>query len=92
MIGVGIITMFLFYDIASYGWVMVKGYDITLRQWSSPLNPYTWPAPGEDIPRVPKGHIWPTGSAGPGSNSTSPGKNSPAPAAGEGGPRPPLVI
>lgn len=89
MIGVGVIMFWAFYGVGSYGWVLVKGYDITARQWFSPLNPYTWPAPGETIPRVPLGHLFPTGTAGPG----APGSNS----TGGGAPpahkrQPPVVI
>jgi hypothetical protein len=43
--------------------VLVEGFNITPKEWCSPLAPYTWPAPGTDIPKVPKGHIFPTSSA-----------------------------
>ena len=45
------------YGVASWGWVLVKGYNITLSEWFSPLHPYTWPA--GDPPKVPLGQIFP---------------------------------
>lgn len=63
MLPVSMLLTFAGYGVGSYGWVLVKGYDISIRQWFSPLNPWTWPAPGHNTPRVPKGHIWPPGQA-----------------------------
>lgn len=63
MIGFGMILVFAGYGVGSYGWVLVQGYNITARQWFSPFHPFVWPAPGTDIPRVPKGHLLPTSSA-----------------------------
>lgn len=63
MIGAGILLLLGGYAVGSYGYVLIKGYNITAREWFSPLNPYTWPPVGADIPRVPKGNIFPTASA-----------------------------
>jgi hypothetical protein len=38
-----ILVLFAGYTIASYGVVLLKGYDVPWRQWVNPLNPYTWP-------------------------------------------------
>jgi hypothetical protein len=51
------------YTVASYGWVLLKGYDITFKQWVNPLNPYTWPASGAPA-TVAAGNVFPTGAAG----------------------------
>jgi hypothetical protein len=73
--------LFAGYSVSSYGYVLAKGYDISLREWFSPLNPYRWPA--GKVPTVPKGKIWPAGSqAPPGSPG---GRGQPG---GGGGPRP----
>lgn len=48
-----IATLFAGYAIASYGHVLLKGWDITPRQWIDPIHPWTWPAKGSDIPKVP---------------------------------------
>jgi hypothetical protein len=47
------------YALMSYGWILLKGYDITFRRWISPLNAYQWPASG-DIPKVPAGAVFPS--------------------------------
>jgi hypothetical protein len=62
MIGAGVLLLFGGYAVGSYGYVLVKGYNITAREWFSPLSPFTWPPTGGDVPRVPKGHIFPTAS------------------------------
>jgi hypothetical protein len=51
------------YAVASYGWILLKGYDITFRQWVNPLNPFTWPASGAPA-MVAAGSVFPTGAAG----------------------------
>jgi hypothetical protein len=46
-----------FYGVATWGWVLVKGYNIGFAQWFDPLKPYEWTAgtPG----MVPKGSMFP---------------------------------
>jgi hypothetical protein len=58
-----ILIMFGGYTVASYGWVLLKGYDITFKQWVNPLSPYTWPASGAPA-KVVAGSVFPTGAAG----------------------------
>lgn len=60
---VAIVGIFAGYTVASYGWILLKGYDITFKQWVNPLNPFTWPASGNP-PTVPAGSVFPTGTAG----------------------------
>lgn len=93
MIAAGIVLMFMGYGVGSYGYVLVRGWDITLRQWFSPINPWQWPA--GDIPKVPPGQIMP--GAPPGSSSSgggggvSPGINAANPLGGasqSGAPQP----
>ena len=83
MIGAAILVYFAAYTAGSYGWVLVKGYNITLKQWVSPLNPYQWPPPGAKVPTVPIGSLMPTsGGAAPGATQTAaaagPGGNAPS--------------
>lgn len=78
MIGAGILLLFGGYAVGSYGYVLIKGYNITAREWFSPLNPYTWPASGA-IPTVPQGNIFPTSSASPASQAASGGSQKAAP-------------
>jgi hypothetical protein len=64
VIGAGVLLLLGGYAVGSYGYVLIKGYNITAREWFSPLNPFTWPPTGGDVPKVPAGHIFPTSSAG----------------------------
>ena len=62
MLPFGMLLAWAGYGIGSWGWVLVKGYNITLRAWFSPLHPYQWPAKGS-VPMIPKGHLYPTTAA-----------------------------
>lgn len=84
MIGAGILLLVGGYAVASYGYVLIKGYNITPREWFSPLNPYVWPAPGVTIGKVPKGHIFPTASAATGATQSGPPAGGPTGGGGRG--------
>jgi hypothetical protein len=58
---VPIIVAFAGYSLMSYGFVLIKGWDITFREWMSPLTPYQFPA--GKIPTVAPGQIFPTGAS-----------------------------
>lgn len=47
------------YTVASYGWVLLKGYDIPFTEWISPLNPYQWPGKGP-VQTIPAGKLFPS--------------------------------
>jgi len=51
------------YAVGSWGYVLVKGWNITLRAWVSPLHPYRWPAGGKAPELIPAGKVWPVGHA-----------------------------
>jgi len=72
MLPLGMVVSFLGYGLGSWGWVLVRGYNITLREWFSPLHPYQGPLDGNGT--VPAGHIFPTGTK----------SAAPAPGAGSG--------
>jgi hypothetical protein len=61
--GGGMLVPMLFliagYTIGSYGWILLKGYNVPFRSWVSPLNPYQWPAKGQPIPQIPPGRVFP---------------------------------
>lgn len=40
------------YAVSSFGWILLKGYSICFREWVSPVNPYQWPRPGADVPKI----------------------------------------
>jgi hypothetical protein len=48
------------YAISSWGWCLLKGWDIPFREWVSPINPYTWPSDGSDPPTIPSMQVWPS--------------------------------
>lgn len=47
MMALGVGVLWFGYGIASWGYLLVKGYDVTLGAWLSPLHPYSgsWPPP-----------------------------------------------
>lgn len=57
MTTLGVLIVFAGYTVASYGIVLLRGYDIPLAQWVNPLDPWQWPS--ADIPTVPPGQVFP---------------------------------
>ena len=55
MLPVGMLLAWGGYGLSSWGWCLVKGYNITLRAWFSPLHPYQWPASGATVRAVTSG-------------------------------------
>lgn len=60
MKSVGILLAVAAYTLGSWGYLIVKGYNVTLAEWVSPLHPYAgkWPPLC-----VPPGYIFPTNKA-----------------------------
>lgn len=78
MLPLGMLLVLGGYGVGSWGWLLVKGYNITLREWFSPLSPYTGPLDGNGL--VPPGSIFPTGkkaAAGSAGGSTAAPKPTP---------------
>ena len=76
------------YAVASFGGILLRGYDIPLRARVSPLHPYSWQGFKASVNTIPPTQIFPTGSSAGGVEGTVPGglsgaggKN-PGPAAG----------
>jgi hypothetical protein len=55
----GLLVAWLGYGLGSYGYVLVRGWNIPARQWFNPLDPYQWPAKGGTVPTVPAGQTFP---------------------------------
>lgn len=73
--GLGVIFLFagvfwVGYGTASYGYCMVKGYNVPARQWFSPVKTFTWPADGNPG-FVPKGRVFPGGGGSANTSKTS---------------------
>ena len=49
------------YDVMTWGYVLIRGWNIKFLTWSSPIHPYEWPKSG-DPPKIPQGRLWPGGS------------------------------
>lgn len=56
----GIFLIFAGYTVASYGVVLLKGWDIPWRQWVNPLDAWQWPGSASDIPKTPATQILPS--------------------------------
>lgn len=57
MIGLAVGIAWLGYGAYSYGWCLVKGYNVTAREWFTPVNTFSWASnPG----LVPKGQVFPS--------------------------------
>lgn len=50
------------YALGSWGLILIKGWNITLKEWVNPLHPYQWPS--GNPPPIPPGKVWPTAAAG----------------------------
>lgn len=48
------------YAVSSWGYVLIRGWDICFREWVSPLHPYQWPSGGPPlIGNVNPGSVFP---------------------------------
>lgn len=61
MLAVGFAALWGGYAVASWGYLLIKGYNVSFRSWVSPLNPYSgaWPPA-----KIPPGFIWPHATGG----------------------------
>jgi hypothetical protein len=84
MLPLGMVLGLVSYGVSTWGYVLVKGYNITLREWFSPLHPFTGALDGNGC--VPQGYIFPrAGKGGPCSSGPAkqgdlnPGTTTPGP-------------
>ena len=61
MLPLGFGFVWLGYAYGLYGWCLLRGYDVTLRQLMNPVHIYQWPAGGP--PLIPNTQVFPGGSA-----------------------------
>jgi len=60
------------YSFSLWGYCLVRGYDVKLSDLLNPVHPYQWPAGGiAATPLIPKGQLWPTGTASGDTAATS---------------------
>lgn len=72
MILAPIIVIFAGYTAASYGYILMRSWEIPFRAWISPLHSYQWPADGSPPPQMPEGQLWPGGAVAPGTLTATP--------------------
>jgi hypothetical protein len=56
-----IIILFAGYTVASYGYVLVRGWNVPWRGWVDPLHAYQFPAAGPGA--IPPGQVFPSATA-----------------------------
>lgn len=61
MLPLGIVLVFGAYTFGTWGYILVKGENVTLREWISPLHPFTGPLDANG--KVPSGNVFPTTKA-----------------------------
>ena len=75
------------YAVASFGWILLKGWDIPFRSWVSPLHPYSWQSGSPSL--IPDTQIFPTVGGGiEAGGGPVPGAPAPGAAAAPRGPSP----
>ena len=72
MLPLGMVLGFAGYGLGTWGYILVKGYNITLREWFTPLRPFTGALDSNGM--VPQGHIFPTGKKGAAGGKPGSGK------------------
>lgn len=78
MLPLGMMLMFAGYGVGSWGYLLVRGDNITLREWFSPLTPFTGPLDANG--KVPQGSLLPTGKKAAATTGKAAGKGGkPAP-------------
>ena len=64
MLAAGIVLIWAGYAVGSWGYVLVRGYDIPLRAWVSPIHPYQWPGGGGQPGSIPAAQLFPSSASG----------------------------
>jgi hypothetical protein len=72
MLPLGMVITFVGYGIATYGFLMVKGYNITFKEWFSPLHPFQGALDSKGF--VPQGQLFPGPTPGAGGGGLVPGQ------------------
>lgn len=61
MLAIGFLLTWAAYGTGSWGYCLLRGWNITARSWFSPLHPYQFPPSGAAPPLIPQGKVWPVG-------------------------------
>ena len=60
MVAVGMLLIWGGYSVGLWGWCLLRDYDLTFGQLTSPVHPYSGKWPPAKIPGT---QIWPSGAA-----------------------------
>lgn len=63
MPAIGFLVAWFGYGLASWGYFMVKGYDVPLSSWLNPVHPFT--GKPSDAGTIPAGQIFPGSASSP---------------------------
>lgn len=78
MIAVGMLGAWAGYAVLTWGYVLVRGWDIPLTQWVNPFHPYTWPKPPGTPPLIPSDQLTPAPSSSAAGQTGGQGKTASA--------------
>lgn len=66
MIPVGMLIIWAGYGLGSWGWCLVKGWDVPIGRWFNPVSPYLLPKAPAAPPPIPAWAVFPpSATAGP---------------------------
>lgn len=71
MIAIVMLVVWGGYGLTTWGWILVKGYDVSFAQWFNPVKRFEWPQ-GKP-PMIPANQIFPGSVAGQQAVTPSPG-------------------
>lgn len=60
MFPLAVLILWAGYGVGSWGWCLNRGYNVTLREWFTPLTPFDWTG----VKYIPCGQIFPKVNAG----------------------------
>lgn len=64
MLAVAFGVMWAGYTVTTWGYCVLKGWNITLAEWADPLHPWEWDATtAAEPPKIPATQVWPSKSA-----------------------------
>lgn len=60
MIVIGFAAMWAGYGVATWGYNLLKGWNVPLVAWFSPVRTYQWPKPPASPPQIPDTQVNPS--------------------------------
>lgn len=60
MIAVGFVVLWAGYGIATWGYALLKGWNVPFVPWFDPVNTYQWPKPPDAPAQIPDTQVNPS--------------------------------